>query len=138
MTICRREEIYQSTCSLPPAHLERLFAPLAFSSHAVRSVIFRRLLSMPDQHYLCRRAALAQSFLGAHAKSITTRGDDSQASTYYSYLSAISGSTFVALRAGIKQAINATLNRTSGTAANVTRSVGVTWNNRCDITRVIA
>src|ERR1700682_2806263 len=56
----------------------------------------------------------------------------------YSYRSATSGSIFVARRAGIKQATNATTTRTTTTAVIVARSVGATPNKRVDITRVVA
>jgi hypothetical protein len=56
----------------------------------------------------------------------------------YSYLNATSGSTFVARRAGIKLAPSATRNKRTGTATKVTRSVGVTPNNKLDMTRVAA
>src|SRR5262245_15870197 len=48
------------------------------------------------------------------------------------------GSTLVARRAGTSDAINATSNKTKGTKMKVARSVGVTWNSKLDITRVIA
>ena len=54
----------------------------------------------------------------------------------YSHLSATSGSTRVALLAGIKHAINATSNRQIGTKTKVLISVAVTPNNKLVISRV--
>jgi hypothetical protein len=56
--------------------------------------------------------------------------------TSYSYLSATSGSTFVARRAGIKLANNATTIKTTEEMPKVIRSVGATANKRLLIKRV--
>jgi hypothetical protein len=56
--------------------------------------------------------------------------------TSYSYLSATSGSTFVARRAGIKQANNATAINAAAEIPKVIRSVGATANKRLRIKRV--
>ena len=56
--------------------------------------------------------------------------------TSYSYLSATNGSTFVARRAGMKQANNATTIKTIEEMPKVIRSVGATANRRLLIKRV--
>ena len=48
---------------------------------------------------------------------------------HHSYRSAFKGSTFVARRAGINEAINATATNTSATPTNVITSIGFTPNN---------
>src|SRR6185369_17627763 len=57
---------------------------------------------------------------------------------FYSYLSAIIGSTFAALRAGIRHATSATPANSSGTATNVNGSEAFTPNNNELIKRVNA
>src|SRR5678815_2606644 len=55
---------------------------------------------------------------------------------FHSYLSATSGSTFVARSAGTKHAIKATANNNPATTANVIGSLALTWNSNVDITFV--
>jgi hypothetical protein len=55
---------------------------------------------------------------------------------HHSYLSAISGSTFVARRAGMKQANNARTIKTTEEIPKVIRSLGATPNKRLLIERV--
>src|SRR5690242_1275954 len=57
---------------------------------------------------------------------------------FYSYLSAISGSTFVARLAGTQHASNAVSVNTTTTPAKIVASVGVTPNNNPRINRVNA
>jgi len=54
----------------------------------------------------------------------------------YSHRSAIIGSTFVARRAGIQHASNATITSSSGAAANVNGSVAFTPKSKLFINRV--
>src|SRR4030088_1570534 len=91
------------------------------------SLVFGVLFYQKLPHYVAPRRQL-------HTQSPKTKDPR----PLHSYLNATNGSTFVARRAGMKQANNATTIKPMETVANVARSVGLTVNNKVVINRVSA
>src|ERR1700694_264480 len=71
----------------------------------------------------------------ADAEEISSQGISYR---LHSFLSAMSGSTFVARRAGMLQAVSATTVSSAETNTNVSGSLGVTPNSKLRITRGMA
>src|ERR1700730_1258824 len=90
----------------------------------------------PQSRLLIVLYALARRFLTMESSAIVNDKLKKQIEHHHSYLSATNGSTFVARRAGMKHASNATTINTKVTATNVGLSVGSVPKSKFVISRV--